>query len=52
MRGYFFIYINSEHRPMRGACENNPIYMGYFSLPYGEFEPNMILFLIWRNQKI
>ena len=30
---------NSEHPPMRGACENNPNYMGYFSLPYDWFEP-------------
>ena len=30
--------------PTGGACENNPIYMGYFSLPYDEFEPVVYFF--------
>jgi hypothetical protein len=38
---------NSEHCPTRGACENNPIYIGYFSLSQIGFEPkNLLSFLL------
>jgi hypothetical protein len=39
IQGFNFASVNSEHPPTRGACENNPIYMGYFSLPQMKFKP-------------